>query len=61
MISFQFDSENTAYGTVIYSLGDNVSIDFKNPITKEFQVKELNINECKLIGKHEPVLKYVKK
>ncbi len=50
LIKFDFDDLFPAYGTILSMIEDKATIDFKNPITKEHEVKTMNISEIVKIG-----------
>lgn len=51
MVRFDFNNEGTiAYGTVIWVDKDKANVDYKNPITREHEVKPLPLDTLTLIG-----------
>jgi hypothetical protein len=50
MIKFDFEDLIPAYGTIISIVEKEATIDFKNPLTREHQVRKMNISNIVKIG-----------
>lgn len=51
MVRFDFNSEGTvAYGTVIWVDNNVANVDYKNPVTREHEVKPVLLIDLTLIG-----------
>ncbi len=50
MVSWDFEPKLPAYGTIVWIEGDEAHIDFKNPITREYEVTKKKLIELVKIG-----------
>jgi hypothetical protein len=50
LIKFDFDDLFPAYGTILSIQEDKATIDFKNPITKEHEVRSMSLSQIVKIG-----------
>ena len=51
MVRFDCDGLN-AYGKVVWVEGDIANVDFKNPVTLEYEVGKLEISKLIIIGNY---------
>lgn len=50
MVSWDYEPKTPAYGTIVWIEGDEAHIDFKNPITREYEVTKKKLTEVIKIG-----------
>ena len=50
MVSFNFEGITPAYGVIVWIDKETVNLNYKNPITKEFETKPYHISQLIKIG-----------
>ncbi len=50
MVTFDFEPKIPAYGTIVWIEGSEAHVDFKNPITREYEVGKKYLTELIKIG-----------